>query len=213
MKLMDGVVIRSVVTLLIFAFTVLGQYKAGPIGPPPAEVAPSIAQVLEKTGFQISNNSGPYCEVWFRASLPAGAVSKEPNATLPNVRTGTLLGLIRFDGNGEDRRGQTIKSGVYTLRYGIMPMNGNHEGAAPQRDFLLLTPAGDDPDASSTPDFDALVAMSRRASRTPHPAILSFWKTSTDATGFSEQGESDWVLQTKLGDTPIAVILAGTATS
>ena len=26
----------------------------------------------------------------------------------------------------------------------MMPMNGSHQGAAPQRDFLLLTPAAED---------------------------------------------------------------------
>jgi hypothetical protein len=102
---------------------------------------------------------------------------------------------------------------VYTLRYGIMPVNGDHQGAAPQRDFLLLTPAAADQDLSSTPNFDALVAMSRKASGTPHPAVLSFWKADTDAPGFTKQGDADWVLQTKLGDTPIAVILVGVAAS
>ena len=45
-----------------------------------------------------------------------------------------------------------------------MPMNDTHQGAAPQRDFLFMTPAGDDRDLNATPNFDALVAMSRKAS-------------------------------------------------
>ena len=53
--------------------------------------------------------------------------------------------------------------------------------------------------------------MSRKASGTPHPAVLSFWKADSDAPGFSKQGESDWVLQAKIGDTPIAIILIGLA--
>ena len=133
--------------------------------------------------------------------------------TLPNMPMGALLGVIRFDGHGSDRRGQTIQPGVYTLRYGIMPMNGNHQGAAPQRDFLLLTPAAEDRDLNAAPNFDALVAMSRKASGTPHPAVLSFWKADADSPGFSQQGDTDWVLQSKVGDTPIAVIVAGAAGS
>ena len=31
--------------------------------------------------------------------------------------------------------------------------------------------------------------------------------------GLTKQGDSDWVLQTKLGDIPVAVIVAGVATS
>ena len=204
---------RAVAPFLLSALTALGQYKADPAGAPPSEVAPAIAQVLQKSGFKISNNGAAYCEVWFRANQPSGAKTGEQNVTLPSVPMGALLGVIRFSGNGSDRRGQTIKPGVYTLRYGIMPMNGDHQGAAPQRDFMLMVPAAEDKDPNSTPNFDALVAMSRKASGTPHPAVLSFWKGDSDAPGFTQQGDSDWVLQSKIGDTPIAVILIGTASS
>jgi hypothetical protein len=195
------------------ALSVFGQYKAEPAGAPTSEVAPAIAQALQKDGTRISNNGSAYCEIWFRADKPSGAKSSEENVTLPLIPQGALLGVIRFDGKGADRRGQTIKPGVYTLRYGIMPVNGDHQGAAPQRDFLLLTPASEDKDLNSTPNFDTLVAMSTKASGTPHPAVLSFWKADSNTPGFAKQGDSDWVLQTKLGDTPIAVILVGIASA
>jgi hypothetical protein len=200
--------------LLLVSATVWGQqYKADKAGPPPPEVASGIAQALEKPGFQISSNGAAYCEIWLRGSLPSGAGSAEQNVTLPNVPVGALLGVIRFDATGSDRRGQTLQPGVYTLRYGIMPMNGDHQGAAPQRDFLLLIPAAEDRDLNATPNFDALVALSRKASHSPHPAVLSFWKADTDSPGFSQQGDADWVLQSKVGDTPIDIIVAGKASS
>jgi hypothetical protein len=190
------------------------QYKADKAGPPPSEVASGIGQALGKTGFQISNNGAPYCEIWLRTSLPPNPASKkEESVTLPNIGMGTLLGVIRFDGHGMDRRGQSIKPGVYTLRYGIMPANDAHQGAARQRDFLVLTLAADDRDLNAAPNFEALVGMSRKASGTPHPAVLSFWKADADAPGFSPQGDSDWVLQAKVGDTPVAIIVVGAAGS
>jgi hypothetical protein len=194
------------------------QYKADRAGTPPPEVASGIAQALAKNGFQISNQGAAYCGIWLRASLPSGTRLGEqnaslPNVTLPNIPQGTLLGVIRFDAAALDRRGESIKAGVYTLRYGIMPMNGSHQGAAPQRDFLLLTPAAEDRDLNATPNFDALVAMSRKASHSAHPAVLSLWKAATDSPGFSQQGDTDWVLEAKVGDTPIAIIVAGTASS
>jgi hypothetical protein len=189
------------------------QYKADKAGPPPPEVASGIAQTLNKSGFQIGTQDAAYCEIWLRASLPSHAASNQQNVTLANIAQGTLLGVIRFDGHGADRRGQSIQPGVYTLRYGIMPANDSHQGVAPQRDFLVMTPAGEDRDPNTTPDFDALVAMSRKASLTAHPAVLSFWKADADSPGFSQQGDSDWVLQSKVGDTPIAIIVAGAAGS
>jgi hypothetical protein len=199
--------------LSTLGFAADGPYQSAAAGAPPAEVAPAMAQALQKDGIKISNNGAAYCEIWFRTGKPSGAKTTEENVTLPFIPVGALVGVIRFDGKGADRRGQTIKAGVYTLRYGIMPVNGDHQGAAPQRDFLLLTPASEDRDLNSTPGFEALVAMSQKASGTPHPAVLSFWKADSDAPGFAKQGDSDWVLQTKIGDTPISVILVGVASS
>lgn len=200
--------------LLLASVTLWGQqYKADKAGPPPPELAGGIAQALAKNGFQISTNGAAYCDIWLRATLPPPASAKEHNVTLPNIAQGTLLGVIRFEANGSDRRGQTIKPGVYTLRYGIMPMNDTHLGAAPQRDFLLMTPAADDRDLNAAPNFDALMVMSRKASQTQHPAVLSFWKTDADSPGFSQRDETEWVLQSTVGDTPVAIIVAGTAGS
>jgi hypothetical protein len=186
-------------------------YKADKAGPLPSELPSGIARALDQPGFTISNNGVRYCELWLRASLPSGPASTEQNVTLRNIPMGTLLGVIRFDGAGADRRGQPIQPGVYILRYGIMPMNDTHQGAAPQRDFLLLTSAADDRDLNASPNFDALVAMSRKALQAAHPAVLSFWKAPSDSAGFSQQGDTDWVLESKIGDIPVAIIVAGTA--
>ena len=203
--------LHKVFVLLLFSAAAFGQYKAGPAGAPPSEVASPMAQVLQKDGVKITNNGSAYCEIWFRTSKVGGGATDE-GATMPGIQVGTFLGVIRFDGNGSDRRGQTIKPGVYTLRYGLIPINGDHQGAAPQRDFLLLVPASDDKDVNATPKFEDLVTMSKKASGTPHPAVLSFWKADGSGSGIAQQGD-DWVLQAKLGDIPIAVILIGTASS
>ena len=202
---------RVVAPLVLFSAAAFGQYKAESAGAPPPEVAPAMAQVLQKDGIRITNNGAPYGEVWFRTGKIGGGTPEE-NATMPGIPVGTFLGVIRFDGKGSDRRGQNIKPGVYTLRYGLIPINGDHQGAAPQRDFLVLVPAADDKDVNATPKFEDLVAMSKKASGTPHPAVLSFWKAEGSGSGIAQQGD-DWVLQAKLGDTPIAVILIGTASS
>jgi len=205
--------LRLCLPLLLCAASVMAQYKAEPAGPPPSDLAPSIAGALQKDGTKITNNGTPYCEIWFRTDKPSGGKNAAEEAvTLPTIPQGALLAVIRFDGKGSDRRGQNLKPGVYTLRYSLMPVNGDHQGAAPQRDFMLLAPAADDKDLNAMPAFEALVDMSKKASGTPHPAVMSFWKADDAKTGLSQQGD-DWVFQTKLGDTAIAVILIGTAAS
>jgi hypothetical protein len=197
--------------LLFGASAMFAQYKSEPAGAPPPELAPAISQALEQQGTKIIGGSGAvFCEVWFRTSLPAGAKSSEESVTLPTIPHGTLLGAIRFTSQGADRRGQNIKPGVYTLRYSLQPLNGDHLGVSPQRDFLVMTPAADDKDLNATPAFDALMAMSRKASGTPHPAVLSVWgAAASDPAGFAKQGEHDWVLTTKIGGTLVSVILVG----
>lgn len=203
---------RLVLSLLLFSCAALAQYKSEPAGAPPADVAPAISQALQQQGTKIVAGDGTvFCEIWFRTSLPSGPKPSDETITLA-IPQGALVGVIRFPGQAADRRGQVIKPGVYTLRYSLMPVNGDHQGAAPQRDFVAMTPAAADKDPNATPDFDALMAMSRKASGTPHPAVLSLWGAgASDPLGFAKQGENDWVLTLKLGATPVSIVLIGKA--
>lgn len=177
-----------------------------------AGAPPALASLLQKDGIKVMDGKKVVCELWFRTTAPSGPKTAEDNVSLPTIPQGALLGVIRITEKFSDRRGQNIAPGTYTLRYSMFPQNGDHQGVAPQRDFMLLTPIGEDKDPAATPNFNALVAMSRKASGTPHPAVLSFWKQDTDfKAGISQQGEHDWVLQTKIGDVPVAVIVVGKA--
>jgi hypothetical protein len=198
---------------LICAGSALAQYKLAPAGAPPPDLDPAIVGVLQKEGAKIvADNGSLVCEIWLRSTLPSGPQVDETGVTLPAVPHGALLGAIRYTNRGADRRGQTLKPGLYTLRFSFYPVDGSHQGAAPQRDFFILSLASSDKDPSATPNFDALMDMSRKASGTPHPASLSIWKADTDfKPGFEKQGENDWVLQTRIGDTPVAIILIGQA--
>ncbi len=192
--------------LLLAAGAAFAQYKASPAGDPPADV-----KGLNKSGTKIvSDNGSAYAEIWLESTMPTGPNTGESSVTLPTIPPGALLGAIRFTAKGSDRRGQNIAPGVYTLRYGNYPVNGNHQGVAPQRDFLILVPAALDKSADPISDFDALMTLSRKASGTPHPAVLSFWKADADdKLGFDKQGEKDWVLTTMLGTTKVSIILIG----
>jgi hypothetical protein len=203
---------KIVLSLMLTAGAVFGQYTAGSAGPPPSELNPVMISMLQKQGTKIANGSNAFCEIWFRTTVPNGPKSAEDNVSLPNIPQGTLLGAIRFSVRAADRRGNPITPGVYTLRYSNFPQNGDHQGVAPQRDFLLISKAEDDQDATANPGFKELVTMSEKATGAPHPGVFSFWKQESNfKPGFAKEGEHDWVLQTKLGDIPIAVILIGKA--
>jgi len=99
------------------------------------------------------------------------------------------------------------------MRYSDFPADGAHQGAAPQRDFALLTPIASDPDPAAKPDFGALVQSSIKASGTNHPAVFSMESPPQGATpgSVSKEGENDWILTVKAGDLTFSVILVGKA--
>ena len=205
---------KLILSLLLVSTTVFGQYSIAPGGSQPADLAPGFGAMLEKNGTKLLKSGKEVGEIWFRAALPAPVKSSEPNISMGMVPHGTLLAVVKFDTTHADRRGQQVKPGTYTMRYSYFPENGDHQGAAPQRDFMLLTPVKIDKDAAATPNFETIVDWSRKASGTPHPCVFSFWKE--DLKNFKpdtleQQGEHDFVLMHKLGGTPISLILVGKA--
>jgi len=190
-----------------------GGYKSEPAGAPPSELAPAILAEMQPDGHKVIGPDGKVlCEVWFRKTAPEAPPTSETDVSWKTTPLGGLLGAIRFPSKGSDRRGQTIQPGVYTLRYNLYPINGDHQGVAPQRDFLVLSPASLDKSLDPVKVFDELMNYSRKVSGTPHPAVLSMWKVESDfKPGMSQAGEHDWALQAKIGDVPVALILVGKA--
>lgn len=195
---------------LLLCSAAFGQYKAEPSGAAPAETPAPMAAVLQKQGTKIATPKAPLYEIWFVNQMPQGAKSSERDVTLPEVPHGALIGLIKINDKQMDRRGDQMKPGLYTMRYSYYPVNGAHQGVAPQRDFLVLSLVSLDSDPAAKPDFNTLMGMSEKSAGMPHPYVLSVWKQDSDfQAGLAKQGDKDWVLQTKIGDTPIALILVG----
>lgn len=203
---------RKLPVLVAFLGSVIAvnaqQYKATPGAALPADVPVPFASLLAP-GAQIADASGkPYCEIWFRKTAPSGPKQGDDAVTLGTIPVGSVIGVVRFDGNGSDRRGQQIKPGVYSIRYAWMPNTGTHVGAAPQRDFGLLIRIADDADPNAAMTQEQVINLSRQASGTGHPFVLSL-SSGSGADGLTKEGDHDWTLHTKIGDQSIDVIVIG----
>lgn len=190
------------------------------LGPPIPDlgVAAALVRVLDSHGNRLKLADGSVlCDIWLRKSVPAQTAKKESDGLLyPELSESTLVAVISFPKAATDFRGQPIAVGTYTLRYELMPDDGNHLGVAPDRDFLLLVPAALDPDPGALFKFDELVQMSRKATGTNHPGPLSLAQASGSATSLTKDAEDHWmfssVLKLESGtDLPFALIVKGTA--
>ncbi len=197
--------------LLLFAWASLAvaqQYKLEPISTPPPGIPAAYASLIDSNGYRVTGPSGPWCEIWFRKSIPTGAKPADATIAFP-IAQGAWLGILRFPAAGADRRGQAIKPGVYTMRYSDYPVDGAHQGVAPQRDFALLTPIANDPDPNAMPGFDKLVAQSKTTG-TAHAAVFSLEPPGGSTfPALVKEGENDWSLSVKAGDLTIAIIVVG----
>ena len=126
------------------------------------------------------------------------------------LEEGAVIGAMRVTGAYRDIRGKVVKAGVYTLRYALQPQNGDHLGAAPNREFLLLSPAAVDADPKPL-GFDGTVALAKQTTGTSHPASLSIDPpSSTDAplTTYTTDPELKGVVF-KAGSLIFGLILSG----
>lgn len=129
---------------------------------PPEELSAAVKGALGKGGAKVTSGETTL-EFWW-APLTAD--------TWDSVEEGAIVGVMRVTGPFKEIRGKTVAPGVYTLRYGLQPQNGDHLGVSENREFLVVSPAASD--ASAGPlSFDDMVANAKQTTGTSHPASLS----------------------------------------
>ncbi len=114
-------------------------YKVESIGElKEATVAEAVRGALEPKGVRVINDNGKaVCEVWFGKEIQA-IKNDVPGASFGQIPEGAFIGVINFPSNTSDFRGQGIKAGFYTMRFGLILQDGNHLGVSTARDFFLL---------------------------------------------------------------------------
>ena len=141
---------------------------------PPAGLSPDVAAAINPTGHRITDNGKPVCDVWLAREAPLKPRFKSSLRIKYPLQVGQLVGVIHFaDGSKPtDFRGQPIKPGTYTLRYGLQPDDGNHLGTSEIRDFLVGSPPKADISPKRIEDPKDLFKLSAQASGSTHPAIF-----------------------------------------
>ena len=161
---------------------------------PAEDLSEDIAAKLAPTGLRVMRGeTRTVCEIWPCKEWPVKADFKPSSELLYPFQPGQLIGVLRFTRRGSDFRDQTISRGVYTLRYGLQPVDGNHEGTSPTRDFLLLVSAENDTSVEPK-GLEALLEASAEAAGSSHPAMLCLQAVTAeaDAPTMRHDEERDW---------------------
>jgi hypothetical protein len=175
---------------------------------PPKELSEPVAKLLGQESIQFLNAKGEtLAEIWLRKEIPAKAgADPKKGVNYRDLDETTLLGAIRLTQPFSDYRKQKIKPGVYTLRLGFQPMNGDHMGTAPFPEFCLLSPASEDkkPDPMDPKD---LYELSAKAPMASHPGVMLLFPNDKpqDKPELASKEMDTWVLNVK------AEVSSGTA--
>ncbi len=160
-------------------------------------VSDEIAKLIAAEGIRVKRGSSrTVCEIWLCKELAIDADFKPTPERLYPFAPGQLIGLLHFGRRGSEFRDQTVSSGWYTLRFGLQPVDGNHEGTSPTRDFLLLVDAEQD-DLPENWKAEDLYKASAEAAGASHPAMLCLQRPSdgTELAIRHDEANDWWVLR------------------
>jgi hypothetical protein len=180
-----------------------------------AKVAEAVRGVLSDKGLKIvaTKDGKTVCEIWLRKEVPVTGGSVD-GATFGQIPESALIGVINFPANTSDFRGQGIKAGFYTLRFGLSLQDGNHLGVSPARDFFILGNVAEDTDPKDLPAAEA-IKLSRNASGAGHPSpwALTYPTSEKDlpriVVNEHEHAILEVALKTKSGVLAIGLIVVG----
>ncbi len=199
------------VALSCLAFAADKVETIGPLAKGPDAVR---AAVVEK-GFRITLADGKVAAELWPARDVASGTRDSGEALYPALSAGVFAGVIGLPTGGQDFRGQKIPAGTFTMRYCLLPSDGNHMGVAPNRDFFLLVPVDSDTAPETVIPFARLVKLSAKAAATNHPAAfqLAAPGATSPSAATNDQKQTIFTFDLSVGGkkVQIGMIVVGTA--
>ncbi len=198
-----SILLTAIFVAVLNCTSVAAAKKVERIGPLTAtDVSDALKQSVEERGYRVTLDDGWMAELWFAKPLKT-TKQDVPGALYPELSNAEFVGVVRFPQGMSDFRGQSLPPGVYTLRYQLLPQDGNHMGVAPNPDFLLASPVANDSRPEQSYVFKKLVALSARSTGTNHPAVIAL----------ESAGDPTTVVKTDHGTVMLSVAVPSTASA
>jgi hypothetical protein len=148
---------------------------------PPKELSDSVRAMLDRKAMRVFDDKGKLlCTVWARKSLETKATAEQAKSGLKyaHLQDTSLVGAIQFADTFTDYRKYKVQPGMYTLRLGNQPTDGDHQGTAPYNEFCLLTPAAADT-SPGTMEPKELFELITKATKRKHPGVMLLFPCKT----------------------------------
>ena len=211
--------LSAVALALVASFVVAGQAQSKDeytveafSGPPPAEVAEPIRAELGPAAVRLKKGAETICEIWLRTTIPTETGGETLGRSYPQLPDMVVLGAIRVIAPMKDNRDQKFPTGVYVMRHGIQPQNGDHTGSSDFIDFALLLNAKGDQTLKGTwaTPMD-MMKQSIADKEGDHPIVFALLppKSSTQPS-LTKNAKEHWVLEAKAGNLVLSMVIVGT---
>jgi hypothetical protein len=148
----------------------------------PKQLSDDVRKLLDNTAIQLKDaKDETVVEIWLAKELSSKATAQQlkNGLTYRELPSSTILGAVRVVKQTTDYKKQKIPVGVYTLRLGIQPEDGDHMGTAPYNEFALLCPA----DQDKKTDLLETKELRELSSKTTdnHPGVWVLFPADKDA--------------------------------
>ncbi|HMF20345.1 MAG TPA: hypothetical protein VKE98_24260 [Gemmataceae bacterium] len=190
--------------------------------PPPKELSEPIRKLLGPKSIRFFDGSKMVAELWFRKEVPADATPEQikNGVTYRELKQSEILGALKVEDGWTDYRKQKVKAGVYTMRLGFQPMDGDHTGSSMFTEFFVLLSAAKDT-KTDLMEPKEMVETSMKSIGTGHPAVFMLFPNSKPgAPQLVSKENQHWVLNTKedisvegkkVGSIGIGMVVVGNA--
>jgi hypothetical protein len=186
------------------------DFSTQPGAPLPDGAPDSVKALVRTEGIVVKSPDGKESAAYWTRQAPFQGDPVSGNGIrMKTIPEGALIALVNFPNGGSDFREQSIPAGVYTVRYGLHPEDGNHMGVAASRDFAVLTPVAKDTDAAKNISFKELVEMTKMVGNA-HPTIVRLEMAESSETPHLWQDDAEhWVLDLDVAGEPVGFVVHG----
>lgn len=185
------------------------KFTADPGALVPETVPDATREMIAPEGVTVMAGDAAVVRIWVRIVAFEGAPASGFGVRFDNIPEGAFLGVLEFPEEGSDFREQSVPAGLYTIRFGLHPEDGNHMGVAPSRDFGLLAPVDKDLEVSKNFDFDGIVELSAKVGN-PHPTVTRIeLPEGNEGPNLWVNDYEHWVLDLPVGGTVVGIVVDG----